>query len=113
MPRRGNIPKRDVLADPIYGNTVVTKLINNVMLDGKRGHRAAHFCYGAFEMVENKTGKPAMDVFEACLTNILPVLETKSRRVGGQNYQDPLEIRPERRQTLALRWLTDFAPQAL
>ena len=108
MPRRGNVPKREVLPDPIYGNTIVTKLINNVMLDGKRG-TAQRICYEAFELIENRTGKPAMEVFEACLNNILPVLETKSRRVGGQNYQVPLEIRPERRQTLALRWLVDFS----
>ncbi|MGI6004639.1 MAG: 30S ribosomal protein S7 [Christensenellales bacterium] len=108
MPRRGSIPKREVLPDPIYGNTVVTKLINNVMLDGKRG-TAQRICYEAFEQIENKTGRPAMEVFDDCMTNILPVLETKSRRVGGQNYQVPLEIRPERRQTLALRWLVDFA----
>ena len=108
MPRRGFIPKREVLPDPIYGNTIVTKLINNVMLDGKRG-TAQRICYEAFELIENRTGKPAMEVFEACLNNILPVLETKSRRVGGQNYQVPLEIRPERRQTLALRWLVDFS----
>ena len=108
MPRRGNVPKREVLPDPIYGNTIVTKLINNVMLDGKCG-TAQRICYEAFELIENRTGKPAMEVFEACLNNILPVLETKSRRVGGQNYQVPLEIRPERRQTLALRWLVDFS----
>ena len=108
MPRRGNVPKREVLPDPIYGNTIVTKLINNVMLDGKRG-TAQRICYEAFELIENRTGKPAMEVFEACLNNILPVLETKSRRVGGQNYPVPLEIRPERRQTLALRWLVDFS----
>jgi small subunit ribosomal protein S7 len=108
VPRRGNVPKREVLPDPIYGNTIVTKLINNVMLDGKRG-TAQRICYEAFELIENRTGKPAMEVFEACLNNILPVLETKSRRVGGQNYQVPLEIRPERRQTLALRWLVDFS----
>ena len=108
MPRRGNVPKREVLPDPVYGNTIVTKLINNVMLDGKRG-TAQRICYEAFELIENRTGKPAMEVFEACLNNILPVLETKSRRVGGQNYQVPLEIRPERRQTLALRWLVDFS----
>ena len=108
MPRRGNVPKREVLPDPIYGNTIVTKLINNIMLDGKRG-TAQRITYGAFERIENRTGRPAMDVFNDCLNNILPVLETKSRRVGGQNYQVPLEIRPERRQTLALRWLVDFA----
>ena len=108
MPRRGFIPKREVLPDPVHGTTVVTKLINQIMLDGKRG-TAQRICYEAFELIENRTGKPAMEVFEACLNNILPVLETKSRRVGGQNYQVPLEIRPERRQTLALRWLVDFS----
>nr|WP_122012789.1 30S ribosomal protein S7 [Maliibacterium massiliense] len=108
MPRRGSVPKREVLPDPIYGNTIVTKLINNVMQDGKRG-TAQRICYDAFAMIEAQAGKPAMDVFEACLTNILPVMETKSRRVGGQNYQVPMEIRPERRQTLALRWLVDFS----
>ena len=93
MPRRGNVPKREVLPDPIYGNTIVTKLINNVMLDGKRG-TAQRICYEAFELIENRTGKPAMEVFEACLNNILPVLVTKSRLVGGQIYQVPLDIRP-------------------
>ena len=108
MPRRGSIPKREVLPDPIYGTTIVTKLINNVMLDGKRG-TAQRICYEAFEQVQNRSGRPAMEVFDDCMQNILPVLETKSRRVGGQNYQVPLEVRPERRQTLALRWLVGFA----
>jgi len=108
MPRRGFIPKREVLPDPVYGNTIVTKLINQVMLDGKRGI-AQSVCYDAFEMVNKKTGKEAMDVFNDALANILPSLEVKARRVGGATYQVPIEIRPERRQTLALRWLVDFS----
>ena len=108
MPRRGFIPKREVLPDPVYGNTVVTKLINQVMLDGKRGVAQA-VCYDAFEMVAQKTGKDAMEVFNAAMTNIMPALECKARRVGGATYQVPLEVRPERRQTLALRWLVMFA----
>ena len=101
MPRRGFVPKREVLPDPIYGNTVVTKLINQIMLDGKRGI-AQSVCYEAFEMLAEKTGKDAMEVFTAGLQNILPSLEVKARRVGGATYQVPIEIRPERRQTLAL-----------
>ena len=108
MPRRGFIPKREVLPDPVYGNTVVTKLINQVMLDGKRGVAQA-VCYDAFEMVANKTGKDAMEVFNQAMANIMPALECKARRVGGATYQVPLEVRPERRQTLALRWLVMFA----
>ena len=108
MPRRGFVPKREVLPDPVYGTTVVTKLINQIMLDGKRGI-AQTVCYDAFKMVENKTGKDAMEVFNAGLQNILPSLEVKARRVGGATYQVPIEIRPERRQTLALRWLVMFA----
>ena len=108
MPRRGFIPKREVLPDPVYGNTIVTKLINQVMLDGKRGI-AQSVCYDAFEMVNKKTGKEAMDVFNDALANILPSLEVKARRVGGATYQVPIEIRPERRQTRALRWLVDFS----
>ena len=103
MPRRGFIPKREVLADPIYGSTVVTKLINQVMYDGKRG-TAQKVCYEAFAAVAEKTGKEATEVFEAAMNNIMPVLEVKARRVGGATYQVPIEIRPERRQTLALRW---------
>ena len=108
MPRRGFIPKREVLPDPVYGTTVVTKLINQVMLDGKRGVAQA-VCYDAFEMVANKTGKEALEVFNQAMANIMPALECKARRVGGATSQVPLEVRPERRQTLALRWLVMFA----
>ena len=108
MPRRGFVPKREVLPDPVYGTTIVTKLINQIMLDGKRGI-AQSVCYDAFQMLADKTGKDAMEVFNAGLQNILPSLEVKARRVGGATYQVPIEIRPERRQTLALRWLVTFA----
>jgi len=108
MPRRGFIPKREVLADPVYGTTVVTKLINQIMYDGKRGI-AQNVCYEAFKKVADKTGKDANDVFQAALQNAAPALEVKARRVGGATYQVPIEIRPERRQTLALRWLVDFS----
>ncbi len=108
MPRRGFIPKREVLPDPVYGTTVVTKLINQIMLDGKRGI-AQNVCYEAFNTVESKTGKSANEVFQAALANVAPSLEVKARRVGGATYQVPMEIRPERRQTLALRWIVDFA----
>ena len=108
MPRRGFIPKREVLADPIYNSTVVTKLINQVMLDGKQGVAQAAV-YDAFTMIESKTGRPAMEVFEQAMNNIMPVLEVKARRVGGSTYQVPIEIRAERRQTLGLRWLVSFA----
>ena len=108
MPRRGFIPKREVLPDPIYGSTIVTKLINQVMYDGKRG-TAQKVCYQAFEAVAEKTGKEATEVFEAAMNNIMPVLEVKARRVGGATYQVPMEVRPERRQTLGLRWLTGYA----
>ena len=108
MPRRGFIPKREVLPDPVYGTTVVTKLINQVMLDGKRGV-AQSVCYDAFEIVRSKTGKDPVEAFQAAMNNILPTLEVKARRVGGATYQVPMEIRPERRQTLALRWLVDFS----
>ena len=108
MPRRGFIPKREVLADPVYGTTVVTKLINQVMYDGKRGVAQA-VCYDAFEKVAQKTGKEAIEVFNQAMANIMPSLEVKARRVGGTTYQVPIEIRPERRQTLALRWLVMFA----
>ena len=108
MPRRGFIPKREVLPDPVYGSIVVTKLINQVMLDGKRGVAQA-VCYDAFEMVAQKTGKEALEVFNQAMANIMPALECKARRVGGATYQVPLEVRPERRQTLALRWLVMFA----
>ncbi|MBQ9944677.1 MAG: 30S ribosomal protein S7 [Clostridia bacterium] len=108
MPRRGFIPKREVLPDPVYGTVVVTKLINQIMLDGKRGV-AQQVCYNAFEMIKNKTGKEGNDVFQQALANVMPQLEVKARRVGGATYQVPVEIRPERRQTLALRWIVDFS----
>ena len=108
MPRRGNIAKRDVLPDPIYNSKMVTRLINNIMLDGKKGV-AQKIVYGAFEIVTEKTGKNGLEAFEEALENIMPVLECKTRRVGGANYQVPLEVRPERRETLGLRWLTNFS----
>ena len=108
MPRRGFIPKREVLADPIYGSVVVTKLINQVMLDGKRG-TAQKAVYGAFDIIKEKTGREPLEVFEECMQNIMPMLEVKARRVGGATYQVPLEIRAERRQTLGLRWLTSYS----
>ena len=108
MPRKGHIQKRDVLADPIYNSKVVTKLINNIMLDGKKGV-AQKIVYGAFEKVENKSGKPALDVFEEAMNNVMPVLEVKARRIGGATYQVPIEVRPARRQALGLRWLTLFS----
>ena len=108
MPRRGFIPKREVLPDPVDGTTVITKLINQVMYDGKRGI-AQGVCYDAFETVAAKTGKDAMEVFNQAIANIMPAMEVKARRVGGSTYQVPIEIRPERRQTLALRWLVMFA----
>ena len=108
MPRRGFIPKREVLADPIYNSTVVTKLINQVMLDGKRGV-AQKAVYDAFDKIKEKTGREPAEVFEQAMNNIMPVLEVKARRVGGSTYQVPIEIRPERRQTLGLRWLVSFA----
>ena len=108
MPRRGFIPKREVLADPVYNNVVITKLINQVMYDGKRGV-AQTVCYEALDAVAEKAGKDAMEVFNAAMANIMPSLEVKARRVGGATYQVPIEIRPERRQTLALRWLVMFA----
>ena len=108
MPRRGFIPKREVLADPIYNSTVVTKLINQVMLDGKRGV-AQKAVYEAFDSIKEKTGREPGEVFEQAMANIMPVLEVKTRRVGGSTYQVPIEIRPERRQTLGLRWLVSYA----
>ena len=108
MPRRGKIAKRDVLPDPLYKSKQVTRLINRVMLDGKKGV-AQKIVYGAFEIVEEKSGKNALEVFEQAMENIMPLLETKARRVGGSNYQVPMEVRPERRQTLGLRWLTTYA----
>lgn len=108
MPRKGQVAKRDVLPDPIYNSKVVTKLINNIMLDGKKGV-AQNILYEAFKQVETKTGKPAMEVFDAAIENIMPVLELKVRRIGGANYQVPVEVSPERRMTLALRWLTNYS----
>ena len=105
MPRRGNIAKRDVLPDPLYNSKLVTRLINNVMYDGKKGV-AQKIVYDAFAVVAEKTGKEALECFEQAMENIMPELECKSRRVGGANYQVPMEVRPERRQTLGLRWLT-------
>ena len=108
MPRKGYVPNRDVLADPIYGNKQVTRLINKVMKDGKRG-TAQRLCYGAFDDIRQKTGKDPLEVFEAAMNNIMPVLEVKARRVGGATYQVPVEVRAERRQTLGLRWLVNYA----
>ncbi|MCI8372337.1 MAG: 30S ribosomal protein S7 [Lachnospiraceae bacterium] len=110
VPRKGHTQKREVLADPLYNNKVVTKLINNIMLDGKKGI-AQKIVYGAFEKVAEKTDKPAVDVFEEAMNNIMPVLEVKARRIGGATYQVPIEVKPERRQALALRWLTQFSRQ--
>ncbi len=107
MPRKGHVAKRDVLADPLYNSKLVTKLINNVMLDGKRG-TAQKIVYGAFEIIAEKSGRDALEVFQEALENIMPVLEVKARRVGGATYQVPMEVRPERRQTLGLRWLVTF-----
>ncbi|MCR4997345.1 MAG: 30S ribosomal protein S7 [Butyrivibrio sp.] len=108
MPRKGHIVKRDVLADPLYDNKVVTKLVNTVMLDGKKGV-AQKIVYGAFAKVEEKAGKPALEVFEGAMNNIMPALEVKARRIGGATYQVPIEVRPDRRQALALRWLVNFS----
>ena len=108
MPRKGHTQKRDVVADPLYSNKVVTKLINNIMLDGKKGV-AQKIVYGAFNRVEEKSGKPALEVFEEAMNNIMPVLEVKAKRIGGATYQVPIEVKPERRQTLALRWITMFS----
>ena len=108
MPRRGNVPKREVLPDPMYNSVLVTKLVNSVMLDGKKGV-AQKVVYSAFDMIKDKTGNEPLDVFNQAMENIMPSLETKSRRVGGANDQVPIEVRPERRQTLGLRWLTAYA----
>ena len=108
MPRRGSIAKRDVLPDPLYNSKLVTRLINNIMYDGKKGV-AQKIVYGAFEEVAEKTGKDAVEVFEEAMNNIMPVLEVKARRIGGATYQVPIEVRPERRQALGLRWLTMFS----
>lgn len=108
MPRKGNVPKREVMPDPIYGDVVVTKLINNIMLDGKKGTAQA-IVYGAFEIVKEKTGEEPTEVFRKALENIMPVLEIKARRIGGATYQVPIQVRPERRQTLGLRWLVTYS----
>ena len=108
MPRRGNVPKREVLPDPLYNSVLVTKLVNSIMLDGKKGV-AQKVVYGAFDIIKDKTGKEPLEVFTTAIENIMPSLETKSRRVGGSTYQVPMEVRPERRQTLGLRWLTSYS----
>ena len=108
MPRKGHVAKREILADPLYNDVVVTKLVNAIMLDGKKGV-AQKIVYGAFAKVEAKAGKPALEVFEQAMANIMPVLEVKARRIGGATYQVPIEVRPERRQALALRWMVMFA----
>ena len=108
MPRRGNVPKREILPDPMYNSVLVTKLINGVMLDGKKGV-AQKIVYGAFDRIANETGKEALEVFDAAMNNIMPSLEVKARRIGGATYQVPIEVRPDRRQALALRWLTTYS----
>ena len=108
MPRRGQIAKRDVLPDPLYNSKLVTRLVNSVMLDGKKGV-AQKIVYGAFDIIKDKTGEEPLDVFEKAMENVMPVLEVKARRVGGATYQVPMEVRPARRQTLGLRWLTAYA----
>ncbi len=108
MPRRGSVPVRDVLPDPLYGSKMVTRLINNIMYDGKKGV-AQKIVYDAFDIIKEKTGKDPLEVFEQALENIMPVLEVKARRVGGATYQVPMEVRPERRRTLGLRWLTSYS----
>ncbi|MDR1409000.1 MAG: 30S ribosomal protein S7 [Oscillospiraceae bacterium] len=108
MPRRGNVAKRDVLPDPIYGSKLVTRLINNIMLDGKKGV-AQKIVYEAFDIIREKTGKEPLEVFETAMEKVMPMLEVKARRVGGSTYQVPIDVRPERRQTLGLRWLTAYS----
>ena len=108
VPRRGNVPKREILPDPIYNSVLVTKLVNSIMLDGKKGV-AQKVVYGAFDIIQEKTEKDALEVFRDALENIMPTLECKTRRVGGANYQVPMEVRPTRRQTLGLRWLTNYS----
>ena len=108
MPRRGNVPKREVLPDPLYNSVLVTKLVNSIMLDGKKGV-SQKVVYGAFDIIKEMTGKDPLEVFTTALENIMPSLEVKARRVGGATYQVPIEVRPERRQTLGLRWLTTYA----
>ena len=107
MPRKGNVPKREVLPDPVYGSVVVAKLINSIMLDGKKG-TAQSIVYGAFDMIKEQTGEEPLEVFEKAMNNIMPVVEVKARRVGGANYQVPVEVRAERKQTLGIRWLTKY-----
>ncbi len=108
MPRKGHVPKREVLPDPVYHDIRVTKLVNNIMMDGKKGV-AQKICYEAFDIVKERTGQDALEAFNKALENVMPVLEVKARRVGGSNYQVPIEVRPERRQTLGLRWLVSAA----
>jgi len=108
VPRRGNVPKREVLPDPLYNSVLVTKLVNSIMLDGKKGV-AQKVVYGAFDIVKEQTGKEPLEVFATAMENVMPSLEVKARRVGGATYQVPMEVRPERRQTLALRWLTAYS----
>ena len=108
MPRKSNIPKKEVMQDPVYGDKVVSKLINNIMLDGKKGV-AQRIVYSAFDIIAEKTGENALEVFQRAMNNIMPLLEVKARRIGGATYQVPMEVRPERRQTLALRWLTLYS----
>ncbi len=108
MPRRGNIAKRDVLPDPLYNSKLVTRLVNNIMVDGKKGV-SQKIVYGAFDIISEKTGKDPLEVFEAAMENVMPALEVKARRVGGATYQVPMEVRPERRQTLGLRWMTNYS----
>ena len=107
MPRKGNVPKREVLPDPVYGSVPVAKLINSIMLDGKKGTAQA-IVYGAFDIISQQTGREALEVFEEAMNNIMPTLEVKAKRIGGANYQVPVEVRAERRQTLGLRWLTKY-----
>ncbi len=108
MPRRGNVPKREVLPDPMYNSVLVTKLVNSIMLDGKKGV-AQKIVYSAFDIVKEKTEKDPLEVFTAAMENIMPALEVKARRVGGATYQVPIEVKPDRRQTLGLRWLTNYS----
>jgi len=108
VPRRGAVPKREVLPDPVYGSKVLTKLINQVMLKGKKS-LAESIVYGALDIIREKTGRNPLEVFEAAMKNVMPVLEVKARRVGGANYQVPIEVRPDRRQTLGIRWITNYA----
>ena len=108
MPRRGNVPKREILPDPMYGSVLVTKLVNSIMLDGKKGV-AQKVVYGAFDIIKEKTGNEPQEVFNQAMENIMPSLEVKARRVGGATYQVPMEVRPARRQTLGLRWLTNYS----